>query len=243
MATFKEAFREARNAGKKTFTWNGKPYTTELKEEAAARAPKPAAGAYRGQRSEGANEAPKKPVRASEESGMMGRLRQAGLTPSGASEVGAGKSALAALGFLPGVGRSAKAASASGGSVAPALRAEFEAFKRGGTKAMEQERRSAAMAKRAEGPATSLKSTNTTSETGRKFTAAQEREATEAAVRGAAARKKMAETRTARSRALEEAKKEGMMKGEKKKPSPRSRTRDEEDIEFSKGGVAYKRKK
>lgn len=62
-----------------------------------------AAGAYRGQRSEGANEAPKKPARASEESGMMGRLKQAGLTPSGASEVGAGKSALAALGMAGGV--------------------------------------------------------------------------------------------------------------------------------------------
>jgi len=38
MATFKEAFREARNAGKKTFTWQGKRYTTELKEEATKKA-------------------------------------------------------------------------------------------------------------------------------------------------------------------------------------------------------------
>jgi len=30
MATFKEAFREARAAGDKTFMWNGKKYTTEL---------------------------------------------------------------------------------------------------------------------------------------------------------------------------------------------------------------------
>ena len=37
MATFKEAFREARKAGKKVFTWNGKPYTTELKEEKQAK--------------------------------------------------------------------------------------------------------------------------------------------------------------------------------------------------------------
>lgn len=34
--TFKEAFRAARNAGKKTFTWNGKSYTTQTKEEADA---------------------------------------------------------------------------------------------------------------------------------------------------------------------------------------------------------------
>jgi hypothetical protein len=80
-------------------------------------------------------------------------------------------------------------------------------------------------------------------ETGRKFTAAQEREAAEAAVRGAAARKKRAETKAGRSRAMEEAKKESMMKADKKKPSPRSRTRDEEDIEFAKGGYAAKRKK
>jgi hypothetical protein len=80
-------------------------------------------------------------------------------------------------------------------------------------------------------------------ETGRRFTAAQEREAAEAAVRGAAARKKMAETRAGRSRAMEEAKKESMMRADKKKPSPRSRTRNEEDIEFAKGGYAAKGKK
>lgn len=186
---------------------------------------------------------PDETARAAEDEGFMGRLSKAGLTPSGASEVGAGKSALAALGFLPGVGRTVKSASASGGSVAPGLRAEFEAFKRGGTRAMEQERRSAAMSKRAQGPATEMKSTNVTSETGRRFTPKQEREAAEAAVRGAAARKKMAETRAGRSRAMEEAKKESMMRADKKKPSPRSRTRDEEDIEFAKGGYAAKRKK
>lgn len=30
MAGFKAAFAAARKAGKKTFTWNGKPYTTKL---------------------------------------------------------------------------------------------------------------------------------------------------------------------------------------------------------------------
>lgn len=39
MASFKEAFAAARKAGKKTFTWNGKPYTTKLKEEVSS-APK-----------------------------------------------------------------------------------------------------------------------------------------------------------------------------------------------------------
>jgi hypothetical protein len=80
-------------------------------------------------------------------------------------------------------------------------------------------------------------------ETGRRFTAAQEREAAEAAVRGAAARKEMAAKRAGRSRAMEEAKTQRMMRDEKKKPSPRSRTRDEEDIEFSYGGMAKKKRK
>jgi hypothetical protein len=203
-----------------------------------------AVGAYRGRRAEGANVAPKK----EEDSGIMQRLRRAGLTAKGAEEAGGlSSSAMAALGIAGGAaGRAArgtKAASASGGSVAPALRAEFEAFKRGGVKAMEQERRGAAMAKRAEGPATPLKSTNVTSETGRRFTAAQEREAAEAAVRGAAARKEMAAKRAGRSRAMEEAKTQRMMRDEKKKPSPRSRTRDKEDIEFSYGGMAKKKRK
>jgi hypothetical protein len=30
--SFKEAFRHFRNKGDKTFTWNGKKYTTELKK-------------------------------------------------------------------------------------------------------------------------------------------------------------------------------------------------------------------
>lgn len=57
--SFKEAFRDARKAGDKTFTYKGKRYTTELANE---QAPKKAAdtGAYRGRRSEGANVAPKR---------------------------------------------------------------------------------------------------------------------------------------------------------------------------------------
>lgn len=255
MATFKEAFREARNAGQKTFTWNGKRYTTELKEEAAKRTSPaktaPSAGPRRNAEAEakGAETLDRMKSRAErgmaeEDSGMMSRLRRAGLTAKGAEEAGGlSSSAMAALGIAGGAaGRTAKSASASGGSVAPALRAEFEAFKRGGVKAMEQQRRDVSLAKRAAGPATPLKSTNVTSETGRRFTPKQEMEAAEAAVRGAAARKAMAETRAGRSRAMEEAKTQRMMRDEKKKPSPRSRTREKEDIEFSYGGMAKKRK-
>jgi hypothetical protein len=37
VSSFGKAFREARNAGLKEFEWNGKKYTTELKEEKEAR--------------------------------------------------------------------------------------------------------------------------------------------------------------------------------------------------------------
>ena len=39
MATFKQAFAKARDAGKKTFTWNGKRYTTEMADSKSS-APK-----------------------------------------------------------------------------------------------------------------------------------------------------------------------------------------------------------
>jgi hypothetical protein len=230
VATFKEAFREARKAGKKTFMWNGKPYTTELKEEAEARkaktkpsmpaAPSAAAKATGRRR-------PDETARASEDGGMMGRLRKAGLTPSGASEVGAGKSALAALGMAGGaVGKLGGKAVSTAAKMEPRIGRPVTTRLDDAAAAFSKPR-AAEMSK----------------ETGRKLTAAQEREAAEAAVRGAAARKKMAETRAGRSRAMEEAKKESMMRADKKKPSPRSRTRDEEDIEFAKGGYAAKGKK
>jgi hypothetical protein len=40
MASFGEAFREARNRGDKTFEWKGKKYTTEMAGEKKAAAPK-----------------------------------------------------------------------------------------------------------------------------------------------------------------------------------------------------------
>jgi len=230
MATFKEAFREARKAGKKTFMWNGKPYTTELKEEAEARksktkpskpaAPSAAAKATGRRR-------PDETARAAEDEGFMARLRKAGLTPSGASEVGAGKSALAALGMAGGV------AGKVGGKAATEVVRVAPRIGRPVTTRLDDA--AAAFSK--------PRAAEMSKETGRRFTPKQEREAAEAAVRGAAARKKMAETRAGRSRAMEEAKKESMMRADKKKPSPRSRTRDEEDIEFAKGGYAAKGKK
>jgi hypothetical protein len=39
-SAFSKAFAAARKAGKKTFSWNGKSYTTKTKEEAAPPVPK-----------------------------------------------------------------------------------------------------------------------------------------------------------------------------------------------------------
>lgn len=87
------------------------------------------------------------------------------------------------------------------------------------------------------GRGTPMRSTATTSDTGRRFTPAQEMEAATSAVRGAASRKAVQEARTGRSQAAAEAKAEKpILRTEKAKESPRSRTRDEEDVEFKRGG-------
>lgn len=183
-----------------------------------------AVGAYRGRRSEGANVAPKK----EEDSGMMSRLRRAGLTAKGAEEAGGlSSSAMAALGIAGGaLGRGAKAS-----KTASMARTEPRVG-RPVTSRLDD----------AEAAFSRPQAAQVSKETGRRFTAAQEREAAEASIRGAAARKEMAAKRAGRSRAMEEAKTQRMMRDEKKKPSPRARTRDEEDIEFSYGGMAKKRK-
>jgi hypothetical protein len=76
MATFKEAFREARNAGKKTFTWQGKSYTTELKEEAAARAPKASAGPRRTAKEDTGSDAMLQRMKSRSERGMRVRSNE-----------------------------------------------------------------------------------------------------------------------------------------------------------------------
>lgn len=87
------------------------------------------------------------------------------------------------------------------------------------------------------GRGTPMRSTAATSETGRRFTPAQEMEAATSAVRGAASRKAVQEARTGRSQAAAEAKADKpILRTEKAKESPRSRTRDEEGVDFRKGG-------
>jgi hypothetical protein len=76
MATFKEAFREARNAGKKTFTWQGNKYTTELKEEAATRAPKASAGPRRTAKEDTGSDAMLQRMKSRSERGMRVRSNE-----------------------------------------------------------------------------------------------------------------------------------------------------------------------
>ena len=260
MATFKEAFREARKAGDKTFTWNGKKYTTEYKEEAEAKslskASKDEAGGFRSRRASAAMDEPKKeapkPVKAAprasadkeeEESGMSKRLRSAGLTAKGAEEAGGlGSSVLAALGMAGGAGASvAKAAKAK--KAAEASKAAAKEF-------------------------TKPRAAATTADTGRRFTAKEEMEAVTSAAKGAAARKPIQAARKAReAKEAEEVatstargaatRKQLAEKREKlnadyqkmldkyasKKSSPRDRTREKAEFEFSKGGMAKKGKK
>ena len=233
MATFKEAFREARKAGKKVFTWNGKPYTTELKEEAAKRASPakvaPSAGPRR-------SEAKADEAKGSEMLERMKSRAERGMAIRSNEEMRdeARDKALsfgaAALGLA--AGPVARAAMGSRASKTASMARTEPRVGRPVTSRLDE----------AEAAFSRPQAAQVSKETGRRFTAAQEREAAEAAVRGAAARKEMAAKRAGRSRAMEEAKTQRMMRDEKKKPSPRSRTREKEDIEFSYGGMAKKRK-
>ena len=78
-------------------------------------------------------------------------------------------------------------------------------------------------------------------ETGGRLTAEQEAELAVSTARGAASRKELAEKRVGRAAAAEEAKRQRMMKEDKTAKSPRSRTREEDNIEYAKGGMAKKK--
>jgi hypothetical protein len=261
MTPFQRAFREAKDAKEPDFEFppgSGRRYSTKTAEEQGREIAKTAKGGKRGEsagmtakhaetlygrpgpaRAEiptGGDRAP-----AETGAGMSEAQRNAmnmlmAIPPAraagqavrgGLKAVEAAQAARAMRGMTP-----------SGGSVAPALRGEFEAFQRGGPEAMMQARREAAMTARSGTSATPLRSTNVTSETGRRFTPAEEMEAATAGIRGAAARKELASSRTGRSQAAAEAKAEKpVLRTDKAKETPRSRTRDtDEDVEFRRGG-------
>jgi hypothetical protein len=77
----------------------------------------------------------------------------------------------------------------------------------------------------------------TTSDTGRRFRPEQEMEAATSAMRGSVGRREVQEARAGRSQAAAGAKAEKpVLRTDKAKETPRSRTRDEEDVEFRRGG-------
>jgi hypothetical protein len=234
MATFKEAFREARNAGKKTFTWQGKRYTTELKEEAATRASKAPAGPRRTAKEDTGSDAMLQRMKSRSERGLSVPSNEAEREKAKERTLGAlGAASMLAAGPVMSAVRGGKAAATAarteptvGRPVTSRLDDAAAAFSK--PRAAEMTKSTAKERPKAENvilkPAT---------ERGGPIARAAKRKAEEAA----------AKTKAERSRAMEEAKKESMMRADKKKPSPRSRTRDEEDIEFAKGGYAAKGKK
>ena len=213
--SFKEAFRDARKAGDKTFTFQGKRYTTATAEE---NAPKKAAdtGAYRGRRSEGANEAPKRESEDIPKSAEKAPAATGGRT--------SGPSNLERILLPLGVGAGVAGAGYKMYKTAQAAKAAKESERMATKAAMEFGRGKAAQVSR---------------DTGSKFTAKQEMEAAESTMRGATNRRLLAEAKTERSKAAEAAK-DKMKEEAKKKASPRSRTEEKEDIEFRKGGAVKK---
>lgn len=216
--SFKEAFRDARKAGDKTFTFQGKRYTTATAEE---NAPKKAAdtGAYRGRRSEGANVAAKADKSVPAPYGEGADVQPP--TTAEKARRGLSDTALKVLGAVGAAG--AAGAGYKAYKTAQAAKAAREAELSATKAAMEFGRGKAAQVSR---------------DTGSKFTAKQEREAAESSVRGATNRRLLAEAKTERSKAAEAAK--DKMKTESKKASPRSRTEEKEDYEFRKGGAVKK---
>ena len=246
MATFKEAFREARKAGDKTFTWNGKKYTTEYKEEAEAKslskASKDEAGGFRSRRASAAMDEPKKEapkaVKAASRDIPVGKEKapkSTGESTSGPSEVEK------LLMGLPMVG----GAAALG---VGAMRAK----------------RAAQASKAAAKEFTKPRAAATTADTGRRFTAKEEMEAATSAAKGAAARKPIQAARAKKEAEVAESTARGaatrkqlaekreqlsadyqkmLDKYASKKSSPRDRTREKAEYEFSKGGMAKKGKK
>jgi hypothetical protein len=162
------------------------------------------------------------------------------LTTAGALG-GAGAAVPRLAGMASTLGRSAKGAMAPRAAVEPAKRIDplLNTSRAAGGKfrSSAPEIRQAAMAKRADAPATPMRSTNISSDAGRRFTPQQEMEAAAASMRGAAGRKEIATTRAGRSRAMAEAKAEKpILRTDKSRQSPRSRTEETTDVEFRKGG-------
>lgn len=213
--SFKEAFRDARKAGDKTFTFQGKRYTTETaddkfkqqmaKEEAEF-------GRYRSRRN-ATLEPESKPKADKSVPAPMGEGPD--VSPPTAAEKARRGLSDTALKVLGGLG----AAGAAG--------AGYKMYKTAqAAKAAKESERMAAKAAVEFGKG---KAAQVSRDTGSKFSAKQEMEAAESTMRGATNRRLVAERKAERSKAAEAAK--DKMKEEAKKDSPRSRADENEDRE------------
>jgi hypothetical protein len=142
------------------------------------------------------------------------RLTRAGLTPD--SDLSASKSAMTAAGMaapgaLKGAARIAEGVSAPGRIA--------RAISKGASEAS---------------PTVRTPTARTSTETGRRFKPEEEVQAAESAARGSVNRRQIQEARAERQRMMEE---KPAMQTKPERPSPRSRTREDEGIEFRRGGM------
>ena len=264
--SFGEAFKRHKAAGRAAFSWRGQTYSTKTAQE-QGREIKAAPGSGRGTAAGRTAADRDTPTARAESTAPASRPRASlsdipGLIARGMSEgadrVPAGRGLGAAF---VGAGAGSAARTAMAGAKAardwrdtpPAgadpskwqaiVRQIDEKYPGGATPSggMSKEALAKELAKDMSsgsmGRGTPMRSTATTSDTGRRFTPAEEMEAVTSAARGAAGRKAVQEARTGRSQAAAEAKAEKpILRTDKSSETPRSRTRDEEDVDFKKGG-------
>lgn len=232
---FKEAFRDARSAGDKSFTWQGKKYTTEMVGSKTVPPSGTPGGAYRGQRAEmpsraASAEIPKSAASQGNRAVIPGGGQETEVEePTPASRVREGMSDTAK-----------KALMASGPLSMIGLGVGYKAYKASDTAKRAQIAK--AIREGAESAPVTGGSTaaRTTSETGRKFGPKAEMEAAESTMRGAVGRKDIQAKRaaTAKGRAETMEANKPVLQATPKKASPRSRTEDR-DVDYelrAKGG-------
>ena len=211
---FNEAFKDARRAGEKTFMYKGKRYSTDVAAEPQKASKSPYEDKSRVMEGVAAK---------SREMARPGRDAIEGVYPETALIPGRGAASLVAAALKAmradktGNWRERVPEGADPAKWKSIVKQIDEAYPSGGAKAAAKK------------------------ETSGRLTAEQEAELAVSTARGAASRKQIAENRVGRAAAAEEAKRQRMMKEDKTSRSPRSRTREEDKIEYAKGGMAKKK--
>jgi len=211
---FGEAFRDARRAGEKTFMYKGKKYSTDVASEASA-----AKSPYedKSRQMEGL-EARRREMSRPGRDAIEGVYPETALIPAARGAAGVSRLVAAAMKAMrsdkTGDWRDKMPEGADPAKWREVVKQVDEAYPSGGARAS----------------------------TSGRLTAEQEAELATSTSRGAASRKQIAENRVGRAAAAEEAKRQRMMREDRTARSPRSRTREEDNIEYAKGGVAKKKK-